>query len=221
MILVPCGLILKQPDLGTALILGLVGFSVILFTKMKLSSFLATTVGGLAATLIAWQFIFQAYQKRRILSFLNPEADLLGSGYHANQSLIAVGSGKGLGKGFMASTQSQFSFLPEQHTDFIFSVFAEEWGFVGVLVVLFLFFALLFLILECARSSKDKFGVLASVGVFFLIFHQVLINVGMVSGMLPVVGVTLPFLSSGGSSLITIMLGLGFVLNINIRRYTF
>lgn len=221
LIIVPAALILKQPDLGTAIILVLTSLSLILFARMRIFSFMTMTAIGGAGVAVSWQYLFKAYQKKRVLSFINPEADLLGSGYHANQSMIAVGSGKGLGKGFMASTQSQFSFLPEQHTDFIFSVFSEEWGFAGVLIVLFVFLLLLFLILECSRTAKDKFGIFAAVGVFFMIFWHLVINVGMVSGLLPVVGVTLPFFSSGGSSLITAMIGIGLAMNIYMRRLNY
>ncbi|MBI5527799.1 MAG: rod shape-determining protein RodA [Deltaproteobacteria bacterium] len=216
---VPAALIIRQPDLGTATILLLVAFSMLLFARMKLSTLLLSVVIGVSTMLVSWQYILKNYQKRRVLAFMDPGADLLGSGYHANQSMIAVGSGKGLGKGFMASTQSQFSFLPEQHTDFIFSVFSEEWGYAGVLAIMFMFLLLLFLVLECSRTAREKFGVFVPAGVFFMIFWHLVINVGMVSGLMPVVGVTLPFFSSGGSSLIAVMLGIGLALNINMRRH--
>jgi rod shape determining protein RodA len=218
LLLVPFFLIIKQPDLGTAIIICMTSVSVLLFARLRIIALITVSIVGSTAFLAMLRFIIKPYQKRRLEAFLNPQADLLGSGYHANQSMIAVGSGKGMGKGFMGSTQSQFSFLPEQHTDFIFSVFSEEWGFFGVLIILALFFILMGLLLETSRTARDKFGLFASIGVFFLFFWHILINVGMVSGMLPVVGVTLPFFSAGGSSMITMMLGTGIAFNIHMRR---
>jgi len=221
MIALPVALTLKQPDLGTAMIIAITGFSMMIFAKMRMWVLGPLTIFGIGGSVLLWSRVLKSYQKKRIDTFLNPNADLLGSGYHANQSTIAVGSGKGVGKGFMASTQSQFSFLPEQHTDFIFSVFSEEWGLAGVLLVLALFAVLLGIILEVARNAKDKFGVFVCIGVFFMLFAHLTINVGMVSGLLPVVGVTLPFFSSGGSSLITVMCAIAMVNSISRRRYTY
>jgi len=221
MFLAPAVLILKQPDLGTAIIICAISFSLILFSKVKWHVLVTVMISGILFFVFSFRFILKNYQKKRIESFINPEADLLGSGYHANQSMIAVGSGRGSGKGFMGSTQSQFSFLPEQHTDFIFSVYSEEWGFAGVFLTFGLFFFLMALILDVSKNAKDKFGVFVSIGVFFMLFWHFVINIGMIAGLLPVVGVTLPFFSAGGSSLITIFIGMGLVFNINMRRFSF
>src|SRR5690606_26677026 len=142
-------------------------------------------------------------QKKRVLTFLDPEHDTLGAGYHASQSLIAVGSGQGFGKGWGQGTQTQLSFLPEQHTDFIFSVWGEEQGFIGALVLIGLYLLLLLLSIGVAANAREKFGTYVCVGVAGMIFWHVFINIGMVTGLLPVVGVTLPLLSYGGSSVLT------------------
>jgi len=221
MFLVPAVLVLKQPDLGTAIIICAISFSLIIISNVKWHVLLSVSLTGIVLFIFSFRFLLKNYQKKRIESFINPEADLLGSGYHANQSMIAVGSGRGTGKGFMGSTQSQFSFLPEQHTDFIFSVFAEEWGFAGVFLTFGLFFFLMALILDVSKNAKDKFGVFVSIGVFFLVFWHFIINIGMIAGLLPVVGVTLPFFSAGGSSLISQFIGMGLVFNISMRRFSF
>ena len=161
------------------------------------------------------------YQKQRILTFLSPDSDPLGSGYHIIQSKIAIGSGMITGKGFLKGTQNALSFLPEQHTDFIFSVLSEEWGFLGSAFLLSLFFLLILWGLRIAYRSKDPFGTLLALGITFMIFLQVVINVGMVMGLMPVVGVPLPLISYGGSSMITIMVSIGLLLNVSMRRYMF
>ncbi|MBN2255367.1 MAG: FtsW/RodA/SpoVE family cell cycle protein, partial [Deltaproteobacteria bacterium] len=155
----------------------------------------------------------------RILTFLNPERDPLGAGYHIIQSIIAIGSGGLWGKGFLKGTQSQLKFLPEQQTDFVFSVFAEEWGFVGALVVLFLFFSLVLWGIKIARNSRDLSGTILALGVTVSIFWSVLINIGMVLGILPVVGIPLPFMSYGGSSMVVLLIGVGLLLNVSMRRF--
>ena len=159
------------------------------------------------------------YQKKRVESFLNPEGDALGAGYHAMQSKIAVGSGQGLGKGWGQGTQTMLSFLPEQHTDFIFSVWAEEHGFVGSLLLLALYFWLIAAAVDIAGNARDRFGHFLAVGVTAMLFWQTAINIGMVTGVLPVVGVTLPLMSYGGSSVLTVFLGLGLLLNVAMRRF--
>src|SRR5690606_3286965 len=158
------------------------------------------------AGIFAWLFVLRDYQKRRVLAFLDPEADILGSGYHANQSMIAVGSGRWAGKGWGQGTQTQLSFLPEQHTDFVFSVFAEEWGFRGSALLLLGFCALCFLGLKIAAAARDRHGAFLAVGAVSLIFSHLVVNIGMVTGLLPVVGVTLPFMSYGRSSGLTTVL---------------
>jgi len=161
------------------------------------------------------------YQQKRIVTFLDPGADPLGSGYHIIQSKIAVGSGKLWGKGYMQGTQNQLHFLPEQHTDFIFSVFAEEWGFVASVVLVLLYFSLIWRGLQIVGRAKDRFGALVAFGVVAMIFWQVFVNVSMTTGLMPVVGITLPFFSYGGSSLITLLVGVGLMVNVSMRRFTF
>jgi rod shape determining protein RodA len=178
------------------------------------------TAAGLAATPLLWLFL-KDYQKRRIITFLNPDLDPLGAGYHVAQSKIAVGSGGFLGKGFLGASQSQLNFLPLNHTDFIFAVQAEQWGFLGSLLLLGAYAVLIVKALGIARDAKDLFATLVAAGVGGMVLFQVTINVGMVTGLLPVVGVPLPLMSYGGSSLITTLLALGLVLNINMRRFVY
>lgn len=227
MVLIPVALTMKQPDLGTALLIGAVSMSMILFARVRLQGLailgvLALLLGTIAFTGIptpdGFRPVLKAYQKKRLLTFLDPEADALGAGYHANQSMIAVGSGQVDGKGWGQGTQTQLSFLPEQHTDFIFSVWAEERGFVGGLGLLSLYLLLILSGLAVAWSARDRFGAFIAVGVTAMLFWHVFINIGMVTGTLPVVGVTLPLLSYGGSSVVTVMIGLGLLFNVAMRR---
>ncbi|HZE21440.1 MAG TPA: FtsW/RodA/SpoVE family cell cycle protein, partial [Desulfobaccales bacterium] len=198
----------------------LVAISMILFVGVRWRILVGSALTMVMLSPVIWHFL-KGYQRQRVLTFLNPGRDPLGAGYHILQSMIAVGSGQFWGKGFLQGTQSQLYFLPEQHTDFVFSVFAEEWGFVGSVVLLILFMGLVFWGLWVARECKDRFGHLLAVGVTALIFWQVFINLCMVTGFLPVVGIPLPLFSYGGSSLITTLLGVGFILNIRMRRYLF
>jgi rod shape determining protein RodA len=165
-----------------------------------------------------WRFALKDYQKERIETFLDPSRDPLGSGYNAIQSQIAVGSGKFLGKGFKKGSQTQLRFIPEQHTDFAFSVLSEEWGFIGGAFTLLLYFLLILWILDVASLAKDKFSMVVSFGVGSMFFWHTLINVGMVTGIMPVVGVPLPLLSYGGSSALAAMMGIGIVLGIRMRK---
>jgi rod shape determining protein RodA len=220
LVLIPVGLIIKQPDLGSGILVALVAASMILFVGVRWRILLGSALTLVMLSPLIWHFL-KDYQRQRVLTFLDPGRDPLGSGYHILQSMIAVGSGQFWGKGFLEGTQSQLYFLPEQHTDFVFSVFAEEWGFVGSVVLLLLFMGLVFWGLWVARDCKDRFGHLLAVGVTALIFWQVFINLCMVTGFLPVVGIPLPLFSYGGSSLITTLLGVGFLLNIRMRRYLF
>ena len=216
----PFLLILRQPDLGTALHLAFACLSILLYIKIR-PLVLAMLGTGVAVGLpFAWHFL-REYQKTRIRTFLNPELDPLGAGYHIIQSKIAVGSGQFWGKGFMKGTQSQLRFLPEQHTDFAFSVFAEEWGFIGSAVIWALFLVLIMRGLHVAQRSQDRFGALAALGLSAMIFWQFLINVSMVTGLMPVVGLPMPFISYGGSSLLTIYVAIGLLLNISMRRFMF
>ncbi len=215
---VPTILIMKQPDLGTALILLSLFVTVVLFARVRLKSLIIAGTLAAGSAPVLWHFM-KDYQKKRLMTFLNPEFDALGSGYHIIQSKIAVGSGKVLGKGFLSGTQSQLQFLPEHHTDFIFSVLAEEWGFMGSMVVVLSFLFLILWGASIAKECKDKFGTLLSFGIVAMIAWHFLINIGMVVGLLPVVGVPLPFFSYGGSFVITIMMGIGLLLNIRMRRF--
>lgn len=166
-------------------------------------------------------FTLKEYQQRRILTFLSPEMDPLGTGYHINQSKIAIGSGLLWGKGFLKGTQTRLHFLPEQHTDFAFSVLAEEWGFLGAVILLFLYAFLIFWGISIARNSKDRFGAILAIGVVAILFWQTVINVSMIAGLLPVVGIPLVLLSYGGSSVLSTMVGLGLLMNISMRRFMF
>jgi rod shape determining protein RodA len=216
--LLPAVLILKQPDLGTALIVVAVGATQILFAKVRWKT-LALLVGvGIGAAVLVYPHL-KPYQKKRVETFLNPKADVLGAGYHATQSMIAVGSGQGLGKGWGQGTQTNLSFLPEQHTDFIFSVWAEEHGFLGCLLLLGLYLALVTSAVDIAGNARDRFGNFLAVGISGMLFWHVAINIGMVVGLLPVVGVTLPLMSYGGSSVIVIFTGIGLLANVGMRRF--
>jgi len=215
----PFLLILKQPDLGTALMLLFIFVSMTLFVKLKWSTLGVLTGTGLAAIPLAWKFFLKPYQRQRIETFLNPESDPLGTGYHITQSKIAVGSGLTFGKGYLQGTQAQLDFLPERHTDFAFSVWAEEWGFVGSVFFLACYFFMLIWGMNVALSARDKFGVLLAFGIVSLLFWQAFINLAMVMGLLPVVGMPLPLFSYGGSSLLTSLAGIGILINIRMRRF--
>ena len=218
---VPTILIMKQPDLGTAMLVVLIALSMILYTGVRFRAIVTLLLAALPTVFLGWRYYLRDYQKERLLNFLSPERDPLGSGYHIIQSKIAVGSGGLTGKGFMQGTQTQLRFLPEQHTDFAFSVFSEEWGFLGCLVVLLLYFFLILWGLNIARRCNDQFGRLMAVGVTAMLFWHIVINIGMVIGLFPVVGVPLPLFSYGGTSMITSMVGLGILLNIRMRRFMF
>jgi len=221
LIAIPAALIVKQPDLGTTLIVCIVSASYLAVTRVRVFSFVLLAAAAVAAAAAAWIFFLHDYQKERVFTFLNPERDPLGAAYHAIQSQIAVGSGGLFGKGFGQGSQSQLDFLPEQQTDFVFSVLGEEWGFVGTATVLVLYLGILIRGLMIAHSSKDLFGSYLAVGVVALFFWAGVINVGMVIGVLPVVGVPLPMLSYGGSALLTCMAALGLLMNVSMRRYIF
>lgn len=218
---IPALLIAKQPDLGTAIMVCLVAATITAAVGVRWSTLLAMLLTAIPTLYIAWNYVLRSYQKNRVLNFLNPERDPLKSGYHLIQSKIAVGSGGLAGKGFMHGTQSQLRFLPEQHTDFAFSVFSEEWGFLGSVIVLVLYFALILWGINVASRCNDRFGTLLAVGVTAMLFWHIVINIGMVIGLFPVVGVPLPFFSYGGTSMITSMIGAGILLNINMRRFMF
>ena len=216
---IPFVLIVNQPDLGTGLLLLLIAGSITLFVKVERKVFFSVSGICLAAVPLVW-FALKDYQKFRILTFLNPDRDPLGAGYHIIQSKIAIGSGMLTGKGFLKGTQNALSFLPEQHTDFIVSVLAEEWGLVGCSILLILYFFLLFWGLNIAYNCRNMFGSILAFGVTTMIFWQIFINIGMVMGLMPVVGVPLPLVSYGGSSVITNMLGFGILLNNSMRIFS-
>lgn len=211
-------LILLQPDLGTALVIILLSGTMLLFMGIKRKSLLIILSILVLASIPAWSFFLKDYQKERILTFTNPSVDPLGMGYNSIQSQIAVGSGKLIGKGYLAGTQSQLRFIPAQQTDFAFSVLAEEWGFLGSAIMLLIYFLLILTILDTASSSKDKFSMLVALGIAALFFWHTLINVGMVLGLLPVIGVPLYLFSYGGSSVLTAFIAIGIVLGIKMRQ---
>jgi rod shape determining protein RodA len=213
-------LTLIQPDLGTAIILGIVFISMVLMGGLRLRSFAYLVAAGIAFLPIGWQFL-KTYQRNRILTFLDPDRDPLGAGYHVIQSQIAIGSGRLFGKGWLHGTQNRLNFLPEQHTDFIFAVFSEEWGFVGCAVLLLLFVIMIGYCLRVVQRAKDRFGALLVFGMLSIIFWHVTINVSMVTGLMPVVGVPLPMVSYGGSALATMMFAIGVIINVSMRRYVF
>lgn len=218
--LIPAALILLQPDFGSAMILVLLWLAMLLFSGIKLEHSVVLIIGLAIIFSLAWGLAFKPYQKERILTFLNPARDPLGAGYHMIQSKIAIGSGGIFGKGLGHGSQSQLKFLPDQHTDFIFAVIAEELGLVGAGLLLSLLF---FLILRIARLSKkiqDEFGSMLVVGSIFLFLFQILINIGMNLGIMPVAGVPLPLVSYGGSALIAMLLVLGILESIAIYSKT-
>ncbi|HJZ86244.1 MAG TPA: rod shape-determining protein RodA [Polyangia bacterium] len=218
-IAVPALLVLKQPDLGTALLFVLLFASVMAVVDLP---YLAVVAGAsLVGSPILWFFGLKDYQKQRLLSFLDPNRDPAGAGWHARQSIFAIGSGRLFGKGYLHGTQNQLNFLPEHWTDFPFAVWAEEWGFFGCTVLLLLYLFLVLWLVNLARQARDRFGAVACVGVAALLFWQVVVNVGMVTGILPVVGVTLPLFSYGGSSMLTVMAALGLAMNVSVRRSSY
>ncbi|WP_428153796.1 rod shape-determining protein RodA [Desulfococcus sp.] len=219
LILLPFLLIVNQPDLGTGLTVILISGSMTLFVKIERRTFIFLGLLGSIAMPMVW-FFLKEYQQQRILTFLNPNRDPLGAGYHIIQSKIAIGSGMMLGKGFLKGTQNTLSFLPEQHTDFIFSVLAEEWGFIGASMTVLVYLTLVILGLNIAYRCKDPFGTILSFGIVALIFWQTFINLGMVMGLLPVVGMPLPLISYGGSSVITIMICIGMLMNVSMRQFS-
>ena len=217
LLLIPLGLILRQPDLGTAGLVGTAGFFVIFFAGMSWRVLGAIVAAGAAALPLMWGFLHD-YQRRRVLTLLDPTSDPLGAGYHIIQSTIAVGSGGLAGKGWLNGTQAHLEFIPERHTDFIFAVFSEEFGLIGNITLLVLYTLLIARGLMIAANAATLFGRLlaASVSLQFLVYAFV--NMGMVSGILPVVGVPLPFLSYGGTALLTLFIGVGILMSIQRHR---
>lgn len=220
MLLVPMALIMKQPDLGTALVVGAVGGMMLLFAGVRIKTLCIAVLVAVLIAIPAWSRLHD-YQQRRVLVLFNPEADPLRSGYHITQSKIAVGSGAFLGKGYFKGTQTQLEFLPEHTTDFIFSVLAEEWGFVGCAFVISFFLLFIYRLLRVVMKGKDLYSSLLVFGIASLFFFHVAVNIGMVVGILPVVGIPLPFFSYGGSAILSAMFAIGVALGVSMRRVFF
>ncbi len=218
LLLVPFILIAIQPDLGTAMVIALIAASITLYKKIEIKTLIFIVICIAIAIPMVWS-VLKPYQKLRIFTFLDPERDSLGAGYHIIQSKIAIGSGMISGKGYLKGTQNALSFLPEQHTDFIFSVLAEERGLVGASLLLIFLLFLVIWGLNIAHSCRNPFGIILAFGITAMIFWQAVINIGMVMGLMPVVGVPLPFISYGGSSMLTNMIGIGLLMNISMRRF--
>lgn len=219
-ILLPMILIFKQPDLGTAIVFLPIFLSMLWIGQIRLKYFFMIILMGIIGLPVFWNFL-KDYQQDRLLVFINPNLDPLGAGYTINQSKIAIGSGGILGKGWLSGTQNQLNFLPERHTDFIFSVVGEEWGFIGVIIVLFLFLLLIKRGLKIAELTSNISGRLIAVGVTTMLALHVIINIGMSLGLMPVVGMPLPFISYGGSATIANLIAIGFLLNVRMHRTLF
>ena len=216
-ILLPVALVMVQPDLGTAMMVLLGGAALLFVAGVRLWMFLAAAIAAVGCLPLAWSFMHD-YQRKRVLTFLDPDRDPLGAGYHITQSKIAIGSGGLFGKGFLKGTQSSLNFLPEKQTDFIFTSFVEEWGLVGACVLLALFALVLVWGFSIALRSQHHFGRLLALGVTAMMFLYVFINTAMVMGLLPVVGVPLPLVSNGGTAMVSVMFACGLLIGVNVYR---
>ena len=216
-ILAPVGLVMVQPDLGTAMMVLLGGAALLFVAGVRIWMFLAAGISAVACLPVAWSFMHE-YQRKRVLTFLDPDRDPLGAGYHITQSKIAIGSGGLFGKGFLQGTQSSLNFLPEKQTDFIFTTFVEEWGMIGACVLLALFALVLVWGFSIAMRSQHHFGRLVALGVTAMMFLYVFINTAMVMGLLPVVGVPLPLVSNGGTAMVSVMFACGLLIGVNVYR---
>lgn len=214
----PMLLIYKQPDLGTTMAFAFFTLGMIFIAGLKYKHIFITGIIGVLSIPVAWIGFFKDYHKDRIITFLNPDLDPMGKGYHAIQSKMAVGNGMLFGRGLFRGTQSQFGFLPEKQTDFIFSVLAEELGFIGVVVLLALYAAMLIKCINIARDAKDDLGAYIIIGITFMLAFHIFANIGMTIGLMPVTGKPLPFVSYGGTFMLSNMMALGLVLNVNMRR---
>ncbi|MEJ2212496.1 MAG: rod shape-determining protein RodA [Gammaproteobacteria bacterium] len=217
MIVIPVLLIFKQPDLGTSLLVASAGIFALFLAGISWK-IITASLASLAALAPALWFFMKDYQRQRVLTFMNPESDPLGSGYHIIQSKIAIGSGGIYGKGWLNGTQSHLEFLPERHTDFIFAVLAEEFGFIGIVILLMLYLLIIFRGLYIASRGQDTYSRLLGGSLILVFFVYLFVNTGMVSGILPVVGVPLPLISYGGTSLVTLMAGFGILMSIHTHR---
>jgi rod shape determining protein RodA len=217
LIAVPAFFILREPNLGTALIVIMIGGAMSFAAGVRMWKFGAVGGAALAAIPVLWHFMHD-YQRGRVLTFLNPERDPLGAGYHITQAKIALGSGGLLGKGFLHGTQAHLQFLPEAQTDFIFSLLGEEWGFLGALIFVLIYFGMIVLIFRISLHARSTFGRLVAIGMGFNMFMYFLINIGMVMGLLPVVGIPLPMISMGGSAMLATLMGFGAVLAVAVHN---
>jgi rod shape determining protein RodA len=216
-IMLPVALVMVQPDLGTAMMVLLGGAALLFVAGVRLWMFLGAAIAAVGCLPLAWSFMHD-YQRKRVLTFLDPDRDPLGAGYHITQSKIAIGSGGLFGKGWLQGTQSSLNFLPEKQTDFIFTTFVEEWGMVGALVLLALFTLILVWGFSIALRSQHHFGRLVALGVTAMMFLYVFINTAMVMGLLPVVGVPLPLVSNGGTAMVSVMFACGLLIGVNVYR---
>ena len=219
LVAVPTALVLRQPDLGTAVMLLIAGIALFWLAGVRLAVFVFMALGTLLALPLAWQLL-HAYQRKRVLTFLNPESDPLGGGYHIIQSKIALGSGGLFGKGFLQGSQSHLNFLPEKQTDFVFTMLAEEVGLVGGLGLIALYIILLIYGFANSLGCRNHFGRLIGLGVTVTFFLYVFINIAMVTGLIPVVGVPLPLISYGGTAMMTVLIGFGLLLGVHVHRDT-
>ncbi len=219
----PFAMLVKQPDLGTAIVVLIIFFSMMLAKGLRRKAVAMIVLLGLVSLPFLGNIMWTGlkdYQKNRLIAFLDPETDPAGIGYHINQSKVAVGSGEFFGKGYLHGTQGPFRFLPERHTDFIFAVFAEEWGFLGSVFLLALYLLLILRGLDTVRKAKDEFGRMLAAGITFMFCTYFFINVGMTLGMMPVVGIPLPFMSYGGTALLSNFISAGVLINIRTRRFS-
>jgi rod shape determining protein RodA len=217
-IAVPAFFIFHQPDLGTATILLMVGVSVLFLAGVKVWKFVSVGIAALCAVPLIWSFLLYDYQKNRVLNFLDPNQDPLGSGYNIIQSKIAIGSGGFFGKGYLKGTQGQLNFLPEKQTDFIFTMLSEELGFLGGAFTIAIYCSIIAICINIATKTQHQFGRLLVMGITNIFFVHMFINMGMVMGLIPVVGAPLPFVSYGGTIMATMMIGFGLILNIDLHK---
>lgn len=217
-VLVPTSMIMLQPDLGTSILIASSGIFIIFFAGIKWRYIAGAAFTMIVMAPVMWFFVMKEYQKGRVLTFLNPERDPLGAGYHIIQSQIAIGSGGVTGKGWLKGTQSQLEFLPERHTDFIFAVLGEEFGLIGILLLLALYLLIIIRGLQVSLQAQDTFGRLLGAAITLTFFVYLFVNIGMVSGLLPVVGLPLPLVSYGGTSMVTLLIGFGILMSIKTHR---
>jgi rod shape determining protein RodA len=215
---IPLALVLLQPDLGTSMVYALTVLSMLAMMRVRGGSAFRFFVAVAISVPLMWKYVLHDYQKSRVTSFLDPEADRAGTGWHALQSRTAIGNGRIWGEGFKEGIQNQFGYLPDQFSDFPFSVFAEDWGFVGCAGLLAVYAFVCIWSVKIAAMAKDRFGAAIAIGVGALFFWHAFFNIGMAIGVLPVVGITLPLFSYGGSNVLTTLIGFGLLMNVSMRR---